>query len=106
MLDRIRDLFIAPVFEDEEKTRVARLLNTLLPVIFLVMVLVFLIVLALTGIPTTSDDAFTLAGTLFLALISLGLFVMLRRGYVTAAGIILSAVAWDMTATVTTMGDG
>jgi GAF domain-containing protein len=79
---RIKQLFIAPVFADEEKTRLAALLNTL--------------VLGVLGLSILSTGYYILSGNpeaslVFYSVIGLMaalviVFVLLRLGYVTPAG--------------------
>lgn len=84
MLTFFKRLVAPPIFEgDEQKTRAAELVNTML----LTQVGIFL--LALVGQLFSTGHAPVeqiIAGFIFLAFL-LGLFITLRRGYVTATGI-------------------
>jgi signal transduction histidine kinase len=85
MWARIRRYFSPPVFPaDEEKTRVARLLNTILLIVLLMVVVfaipAFLIRLSLGRILLE----------LILALSVVGLFILMRRGRVRLTGTLLS----------------
>ncbi len=90
MLNRIRVLFTAPVFEnDEEKTRTAGLLNIILPA-SLIIALSLLIFTSLLGTPEPRNLA-TGAG----AVIVLGfLWHFMRRGYVAQTSVVLLIVVW------------
>ncbi|MBN1954312.1 MAG: GAF domain-containing protein, partial [Anaerolineae bacterium] len=88
MLSRIKRLFAPPVFDDEEKTRVARLLYAALATIAAAMV-VFIPVLAILN-PETAGP--TLLFGLALAATILGLRYFMGRGYLTAATAIFLSV--------------
>jgi len=82
-IDKIRQFFAHPIFEDEEKTRSAELINTLLVSISL------LFVFGLIGIASISNfrSVLIILLTAFI-LIMQGLRVPLKRGYVRAVSII------------------
>jgi len=90
MLAWIRQFLTAPVFEDEDRTRVARLLNVIL-----------LVVMAATVVGTALTIPFELAeyatnlilGFILLAII-LGLRGLVRRGYLRIVGSLLSFTLW------------
>jgi signal transduction histidine kinase len=86
-----RTLLKPPVFEDEDKTRLASSLHVIL--LFLIVVLgTYAIVVALIS-GQTRPALFLLAhGSLIV--ISIGLWFLMRRGYVRAAGIIFLLVSW------------
>jgi GAF domain-containing protein len=90
----IRRLLATPVFEDEEKTRVARLLNTTLLALLVVLVVVVVFVAVFLGLPMTAADLFTLLSGLVLAIAIGGLLVLVRRGYVRLTSTILLALLW------------
>ncbi len=92
MLDLIKRILAPPVFEDEEKTRVGRILHFIL----------FSIIILLGGLLVAmviyfDRDAFlgraVIANTI-LVLVMVGCLVLVRRGYVSAASIVLVAVSW------------
>jgi PAS domain S-box-containing protein len=91
MLSHIQRLFAPPVFEnDEDKTRMAKVLNTLL-----VAMMLFLVLVGSIGIP------FVLVRKLYDSIIVLGLFLVLltahwlmRRGRVRLASAVLIAGIW------------
>ncbi|MBU0492083.1 MAG: STAS domain-containing protein [Chloroflexi bacterium] len=91
MLEPIRQWFAAPVFADEEKTRVAGLLNIIL-IVILLSVLAF-VVLALFTSPV-SLPSLVVEGALILA--GLGLLFLMRRGYVQLGAFLLSLALWGI----------
>jgi len=91
MLTRIRLLLAPPIFEgDEDKTYLAGLLYPLL-LIVLAAALLYPITLTIIGISFGG-----LIGQVILALnvLTLGLLVLVRLGYVEAAGVLLAFVLW------------
>lgn len=89
MIAWLRKTFASPVFEeDEEKTRVARLLNIIL---LFVMGLVMLF-----SVPAwfSTPQIGRIAVELFLALWAVIMLLMLHRGYVRRAGFMLSFTLW------------
>ncbi len=82
-----RNFFAPPVFEDEEKSRLAALLNDILLIYIALTVLGCLIILLFaTPFPQYRENAFT--GLAFAAIL-IGLYFLLRRGYVTFANWVL-----------------
>jgi anti-anti-sigma regulatory factor len=96
MLIRIRQLLAAPVFDDEEKTRTARVLNAVLLTLLVTAVLtVILIVMSLLyGPPIEFSSAFTLLAGVVLAVAIGGLLILARRGYVRLTSIVLLSLLW------------
>lgn len=86
---RLRKGLSPPVFDDdEEKTRIARLLNTIL--IFVMGLIMLFSVPAWFSTPEIGR----IAVELFLAFWAVIMLVMLRRGYVRQAGFLLSFTLW------------
>ena len=86
MWTRVRKVLSPPVFpEDEEKTRAASFLNTIL----LIVLLIVTVFASLTFFLTLSLDRILIE--IFLILISLGVLVLMRRGYVRLASTIFSS---------------
>ncbi|KAA3658360.1 MAG: hypothetical protein DWQ04_25370 [Chloroflexi bacterium] len=89
MITRIRTFFAPPIFEDdEEKTRIARLLN-----IILITVMALVMVFSVPALWMTPEFGrvlieLVLAGWAFVMLI------LLRRGYVRLAGFLFSLTLW------------
>jgi signal transduction histidine kinase len=89
MIERIKKLLAPPIFpDDEEKTRLARLLNLIL-IIVMTLVMIFSVP-ALVMTPEIGRVVFEF----ILAGMAAGMLVMLRRGYVRQAGFLLSLILW------------
>ena len=89
MFSTIKRLFAAPVFKDEEKTRAAGLLNTVLLITLAGTILLPLGLAILgPGSPIIRNIALVVGITI------LGMLILLRRGHVQLAGIILAAALW------------
>jgi methyl-accepting chemotaxis protein len=89
MLELIRKLIAAPTFEDDEKTRVARLLNAILFIILAAAVLYIPFPLFVEG-----RGLVEIAFEAILVALCLGLLILLRLGYVRLAALILSLTLW------------
>jgi signal transduction histidine kinase len=86
MWARVRKVLSPPVFpEDEEKTRAASFLNTIL----LIVLLIVLVFASLTFLITLDFGRILIE--IFLILVSLGILFLMRRGYVRLASIIFSS---------------
>jgi GAF domain-containing protein len=96
MLTRLRQVFAAPVFEDEGTTRAASLLNTTLLTLLVVAVLAppLLVLAEPTGV------TFTLLAGAIVAILAVGLLVLTRRGRVQAASLLLSSVLFAIVTSV------
>lgn len=94
MLTRIRSFLAAPNYDDEDRARVARLLNVVLLALFAAMVLVVVAILTFVGWPSTVEDAFTLVGGGVVALATGGLMFAARRGHLRAASVVLLSLIW------------
>jgi signal transduction histidine kinase len=90
-LTRIRQFFIAPVFEDEDKTRAAGLVNGVLLVSLAGAVL--LLVVGITGGLKESRAVGILVSSIMIAVLMV-LKVLLHRGYTRLAGMLLSLTIW------------
>ncbi len=95
MLTRMKSFLAAPVFEDEDKTRIGRLLNNMLQAIFGIVLFMVLVWMAVDVQGFFSDLKTAAAVVPFLAII-LGLRYLLWRGYVRPASTILSALFLGM----------
>jgi PAS domain S-box-containing protein len=93
----MRRLLAAPVFEgDEEKTRVARLLNTVLLGVFVGTVLITLSLLILRDLPSSFEEAFVpLIGVVLLLVIG-GLLALARRGHLRAVSTTFVSLLWTV----------
>jgi len=90
MLERIKQVFAPPIFDNEEKARVAALLNTMLFIV-LALVIAFAVIALITE---HSIARFALDSTF--ALLAVGLLLLLRRGRVQLAGFVLSFALWAL----------
>ncbi|PJF41431.1 MAG: hypothetical protein CUN54_01220 [Phototrophicales bacterium] len=82
-------LLVPPKFEDENETRVARLLHTIL-VVFLAL----FTVLASIAVPTADAPVAAILSFVVLILIVLAMLVLLRHGHVRSVSIIFVAISW------------
>ena len=94
MLVRNRRLLAPPVFEDVEKTRRTRLLNTVLLALIVAMLPVIVIIALLYGLPTDPEGEFTLVTVIIVATLALILLLLNRRGHVRLASTILLSSIW------------
>ncbi len=95
-IDRLSHLLATPVFEDEEKTRVARLLTFVLLVLCAIAAVLFVLQLVLYGFPTAFDEAFMLLGAIIMAPVSVGLLLLTRRGNIRTASALLLSALWGI----------
>jgi GAF domain-containing protein len=85
----IRQFMVAPVFEDEDKTRVARLLDVILWA--LVAAVAVFGILSLSG---HIRPGRALTGLAAMILVRWGALFLMRRGYVRLVGVLLSSAMW------------
>ncbi len=97
MFDWIRDIVICTMFEEEDRLRIADLLNLLLLIMLAVLIIVLAFQLLVYRAPTEFGQWFTLLSSGILALLIVGLLVLLRRGYVMRVGGLLSLALWVLT---------
>jgi two-component system cell cycle sensor histidine kinase/response regulator CckA len=88
-LDFLRRLVASPVFEDEEKTRIAGVLNN----ISLVVLGILAVIAALTPF-VFSTPAYGLVAIGLVALLMLGMQLLIRRGRVRLAGGLFATALW------------
>jgi len=100
MFNGIRRLASPPVFEDEDKTRQARLLNTVALAFLVVSVVGSLLMVIGAGMLSGLIN-----GAAF-ALLELAVLFLLRRGRVLLAGIIQTGVLWLIVTAFNVAGDG
>jgi len=96
MLDRIRRFFAPPIFEDEEKTRVARLLYVVLLTILVAAVVVVAVTLAFGGLSAVPKYAVTLLTGTVMVLISFVFLLIVRRGYLRPVSALLLFLMWAL----------
>ncbi len=102
MLRRIGSFFAPPVFEDEDRTRVAGLLNAILLGLLALTVIGTAIVLPLEPEELTFNLVF--GGGITAAL--LGLWLLVRRGYLRIVGSIITFILWLSITILVAMGKG
>ncbi|GEM_PF-3271387 len=90
MVTWIKHAFAPPVFQDDEKTRVASLLNIIL--IIMVVAVCVQFVISLTTAPDTWLTALLVDGVVLAGLV--GLFFLMRAGHVSLASYILNGLLW------------
>lgn len=96
MLTWIRRLLIIPAFEDEETTRIARLLNIMLLTIAAAVALTAIAVPVVSGLHSDFGSAFTMWGCIVVLIIILSLLVLARRGRLALASGILLTCLWAL----------
>jgi putative methionine-R-sulfoxide reductase with GAF domain len=90
MINKLRPFFAPPIFEDQEKTRVAALLNTVLYSLIVVMVVLYVALVAVSLISKQDlPDAFVFA---MASIIFIGLIGLMRLGFVTQVSLALSFI--------------
>jgi hypothetical protein len=96
MLDKFRTLLTAPVFEDEETSRLAGLFNIILLAIFSIAIVTCI------GFVLLSPDQINQLGFMFFILpLILALLFLVRRGYVNWAIKIFTVSLWLMLSLLT-----
>ncbi len=90
----IRRLLTGPVFEDEEKTRTARLLNAVLLTLLAAATLILVAIPLMAGLPLSGTSAFTWLIGLVVLVALLGLWLLMQRGQVRTASVILVSLVW------------
>jgi GAF domain-containing protein len=96
MLSRIEKFFAAPIFEDEDKTRAAHLLNTILPaaLLFALATGIYYTVTYYTAAAQGQTELFYTWAEIGAAVAFCSVALILtRRGHVRAAGLIAAALA-------------
>ena len=97
MLTRIRALFTAPTFEDEDKTRIANLLNVILLVFTSSAALMTMAILVFGGFPDSIGDGFTLLSAAIMTMLAGGLLTLARRGHLRIVSVLLLSGLWIVT---------
>jgi signal transduction histidine kinase len=97
ILTHAQRLFAAPVFEDdEEKTRVARLLNIVLLSVMTVAALMLALTLIVYGLPTSLEEAFMPLSSAATLVTMGGLLIAAHRGHLQIASGVLLALIWTL----------
>lgn len=90
-MNRLKRLFAPPVFEDEEKTRVAGVLN-----VILLGILAIVVVYAIVSFITFPDPLPNLLTDSAIVLVVLGILFLMHRGNVRLASTLLSFALWGI----------
>jgi two-component system cell cycle sensor histidine kinase/response regulator CckA len=93
MCSRIKRMLAPPVFEDEEKTRVAMILGVILWSV--VAVLGILIITWLIAGKSRELGSYAFAANTFIIVVAIGLLFLIRYGYVKSAGFVFVAFVWS-----------
>lgn len=96
MLSIIRRFISPPTFEDENQTRRARLLQTVLLIFGAVMVAAVPLLLIVNGLPKTILDGITIIFAGVLLLLNSWLLFLLRRGRIALAAALFLSVLWAL----------
>jgi methyl-accepting chemotaxis protein len=98
VLAHIRQFVAAPVFEDVEQTRVARLLTNALVVLLIASGLMIVGLLLFAGLPASFEESFTFLSGVVAAVIFGVLLAFVRRGHLRWPGIVFVSLLWGITA--------
>ncbi len=101
MFNRLKSFLAPPVFEDDKKTRTARHLNNFLLVLITLLTLQWLVRLGTD--PIVSENMIIIAG---LAILSVALLFMLRRGHVQLSSYLLVITSWFSMSLLSWLNDG
>ncbi len=94
MWTRIKRYFTVPVFVDEERTRVARLLITILITLSVMVLVVDVAMVAMYGFPTRLADTSPFIALVFIIAATLGSYALIRRGHATGLAIAIVTLMW------------
>ena len=94
MLASFRRVFVPLVFADEEKTRVARLLNTVLLSLLAGSALITLAAAGFHAFRPDSETQFTLLSGIVMTVLFAGLLFLARRGQLNLVSILLLTLTW------------
>ncbi|MGD9145220.1 MAG: GAF domain-containing protein [Anaerolineae bacterium] len=94
MLAGLRRFLAPPVFENEEKTRVARLLNTVLLAFLIASAVITLAAAVFYVVQPDPETVFTLLSGIVMTVIFGGLLFLVRRGQVQLVSILFLSFTW------------
>ncbi len=92
----IKNYFTLPVFEDDEKTRRARLLIAILVPLAVATVVAISIMVALNGVPRRLVDASPIIAAVIIVAATLAAFPLARRRFPTEVAIIILTLLWGV----------
>jgi two-component system cell cycle sensor histidine kinase/response regulator CckA len=93
MCSRIKRMLTPPVFEDKEKTRIARILGIILWSVVAV-VSVLIVTWLITG-KSHELGPYAFVANTFIIAVAIGLLFLIRKGYLKSAGFIFVAFIWS-----------
>ena len=96
MFARIRQFLAPPVFEDEEKTRVAWLLNIVLLALSASALLIALAAVGVYFFRRDSETVFTLLSGIIMTMIFAVLWFLEHRGYLRLVSIVVVSITWAL----------
>jgi GAF domain-containing protein len=96
MLAWIRQFLAPPIFEDEEKTRVAWLLNIVLLALVASSLLIVLAAVGVHAFRPDSETAFTLLSGIIMTVIFAALWFLEQRGYLRLVSSVLVSIIWAL----------
>ncbi len=97
MFDQIRAFLTAPVFEDPDKTRVARLLHVVLLTLLVAAIAMDIFALTSIDLPMTPEDAFIPVMVIVVGVVIAGGLVLAHRGYLQIPSVVLLLLLWGIT---------
>ncbi len=96
MFKWIKNYFTLPVFEDDEQTRRARLLISILAPFSVVTIVVTTLMAALNGVPRRLADASSIIATVFIVAATLVAFPLVRRRFPTGLAVGVLLLMWGV----------
>ncbi len=96
MVARIRQFLAPPIFEDEEKTRVAWLLNIVLLALVASSLLIVLAAVGVHAFRPDAEAAFTLLSGIIMTVIFAALWFLEHRGFVQLVSIVVVSITWAL----------
>lgn len=93
MCSRIKRMLTPPVFEDKEKTRIARILGIILWSVVAV-VSILIVTWLITG-KSHELGPYAFVANTFIIAVAIGLLFLIRKGYLKSAGFIFVAFIWS-----------
>lgn len=94
MISRIRAFLTPPVFEDEEESRIARLLYAVLLTFLGAMVMTVPVIALMASRPPTPTESFTGAALVIMIGLAVVLLALVRRGWLRGVSIVFLSLLW------------
>ncbi|MBN1876938.1 MAG: GAF domain-containing protein [Anaerolineae bacterium] len=102
----IKKLIAPPIFDDEEKTRIAVPLNVILWTMCITSFAVSIWIVLAYRLPLVPELALTLLSNLLVCIVCVGLWWLLRQGHVFMVGALLSGIVWSIMTAWIYIGEG